>query len=74
MLDSYHRNYPSRESMGTLTFSELEVHPLDEKYAVCLGRYHVDRSKKNGGNADGTFSQVFEKTDKGWKIIVDHTT
>jgi ketosteroid isomerase-like protein len=74
MLDEYRHNYPSRAAMGTLGFSELEVHPLDEKFAVVIGKYHLDRSKKDGGNADGIFSLVFEKTDQGWKIIVDHTT
>jgi ketosteroid isomerase-like protein len=74
MVDAYHHNYPNRDAMGTLTFSELEVHPLDEKFAVCIGKYHLDRNKKSGGNADGLFSLVFEKTDKGWKIVVDHTT
>lgn len=74
MLDAYHHNYPTRDAMGTLTFSELEVHPLDERFAVCIGKYHLDRNKKSGGNADGIFSLVFEKTDKGWKIVVDHTT
>ena len=74
MLDAYHHNYPTRDAMGTLSFSELEVHPLDDKFAVCIGKYKLDRSKKNGGNAEGLFSLVFEKTDKGWKIVVDHTT
>ena len=74
MLDEYRHNYPSRAAMGTLGFSELEVHPLDEKFAVVIGKYHLDRGKKDGGNADGIFSLVFEKTDQGWKIIVDHTT
>jgi uncharacterized protein (TIGR02246 family) len=74
MLDSYKHNYPTRAAMGTLTFSELEVRTLDEKFAVVIGKYHLDRVKKEGGNADGIFSLVFEDTDKGWKIIVDHTT
>ena len=60
--------------MGTLAYSELEVHTLDENFAVVIGKYHVDRSKKEGGSADGMFSLIFEKTDKGWKIIIDHTT
>jgi hypothetical protein len=38
------------------------------------GRYHLERGKKEGGNSGGLFSLVLEKTDKGWKIIVDHTT
>jgi uncharacterized protein (TIGR02246 family) len=74
LLDAYKRDYPNKATMGTLTFSELEVHPLDESYAVVIGKYHLDRSKKDGGNAEGIFSLVFEKTDKGWKIIIDHTT
>jgi uncharacterized protein (TIGR02246 family) len=74
MLEEYRHNYPSRAAMGTLAFSELEVHPLDEKFAVVIGKYHLERGKKDGGNADGTFSLVFEKTDQGWKIIIDHTT
>lgn len=74
MLLEYKKNYPNKETMGTLGFSELEVHPLDDKFAVVLGHYHLDRSKKAGGSADGIFSLVFEKTEAGWKIVVDHTT
>jgi uncharacterized protein (TIGR02246 family) len=74
MLADYKGNYPNREVMGTLGFSDLEPRILDEKYAVVIGKYHLDRGKKAGGPADGLFSLVFEKTDKGWKIIVDHTT
>jgi ketosteroid isomerase-like protein len=74
MLAEYHQNYPTRASMGTLAFSELEVHHLDDNFAVCLGKYHLDRSKKDGGNAEGLFTLIFEKTEDGWKIVVDHTT
>lgn len=66
--------YPNAATMGTLAFSAIEPHVLDEHYAVVVGRYHLDRSKKAGGPADGLFSLVLEKTDKGWKIILDHTT
>ena len=74
ILDDYKHNYPNKDAMGTLTFLDLEPHVLDEKYAIVLGKYHVERSKKMGGPADGIFSLVFEKTDDGWKIIVAHTT
>ena len=74
ILEDYKRNYSTRASMGTLAFSELEVHPLSETFAVCLGKYHLDRSKKDGGMADGIFSLVLEKTGDGWKIVLDHTT
>ena len=73
MLFGYKKNYPTRESMGQLSYSELEPHLLDAKIAVVIGKYHLERSKKLGGSADGVFSDVFEKTDKGWKIIINHT-
>ena len=74
LLEAYRHNYPNRAAMGILAFSGLEVHPLDDHFAVVIGRYNLERGKKDGGNAEGIFSLVLEKTDKGWKIIVDHTT
>jgi ketosteroid isomerase-like protein len=74
IADDYRKNYPNRTIMGTLSFSELEAHPISDTLAVCLGRYHLDRPKKDGGSADGIFSLVLEKTDQGWKIILDHTS
>jgi ketosteroid isomerase-like protein len=74
LLDEYKHDYPNKSAMGTLAYSELEVHSLGENYAAVIGKYHLDRGKKEGGNAEGLFSLIFEKTDKGWKIILDHTT
>lgn len=74
LLQSYHRDYPTKAAMGTLNFTDLEVHPLDEHFAVALGKYHLERNKKEGGNAEGVFSLVMEKTPEGWRIVVDHTT
>jgi uncharacterized protein (TIGR02246 family) len=74
ILEDYKRNYSTQASMGTLTYSELEVHSLSDTFAVCLGKYHVDRSKKEGGSADGVFSLVLQKTAQGWKIVLDHAT
>lgn len=74
IFEDYRRDYATRTSMGTLTYAELEVTPLGDTYAICTGRYHVDRGRKDGGPAEGLFSIVFEKTDQGWKIVLDHTT
>jgi ketosteroid isomerase-like protein len=74
MVADYKHNYPTRESMGTLSYTDLEPHLLDDRFAVVIGHYRLERSKKNGGNADGVFSLVLEKTEKGWKILVDHPT
>jgi ketosteroid isomerase-like protein len=74
MVADYKKNYPNKDAMGTLAFTDLEPRILDDKFAVVVGHFKLDRSKKAGGNAEGIFSLIFEKTKDGWKIIVDHTT
>lgn len=74
IAEDYKHNYPNRSLMGTLAFSELEAHPISDQFATCLGHYHLDRARKDGGPADGIFSLLLEKTDDGWKIILDHTS
>jgi ketosteroid isomerase-like protein len=74
MVARYTKNYPDRATMGHLTFTDLEPHLLDEKFAVVTGQFALERPKKNGGNAGGIFSLVLEKTDTGWKIVLDHTS
>jgi ketosteroid isomerase-like protein len=67
-------NYPNRESMGMVAYSSVEARELGENYALATGKYHLERSRKGGGPADGTFTEVFEKTPQGWKIIFSETT
>jgi uncharacterized protein (TIGR02246 family) len=74
MLEGYRKAYSTKEKMGTLSFSELEVQPLDEHFATVTGHFHLERTGAGGGNADGHFLLVFEKTPNGWKIIRDDTT
>jgi ketosteroid isomerase-like protein len=74
MLDTYRKNYSTKEKMGKLNFSELEVQPLDEHFATVTGHFHLERTAAGGGNADGHFLLVFEKTPDGWKVVRDDTT
>jgi uncharacterized protein (TIGR02246 family) len=74
MLAAYGRKYPTREKMGKLTFSQLEVQPLDERFATVTGHFHLERTAAGGGNADGYYLLVFEKTKDGWKIVRDDST
>jgi ketosteroid isomerase-like protein len=74
MLDTYRKNYSTKEQMGTLNFSELEVQPLDERFATVTGHFHLERTAAGGGNSDGHFLLVFEKTPDGWKVVRDDTT
>ncbi len=74
MLAGYKTRYASREAMGTLTFTDLDVHPLDARIATTTGNFHLARTKKGGGDADGYFLLILEKTPAGWKIVCDDTT
>lgn len=74
VLENYHRRYPTKEKMGQLTFSGIEVMPLGPEYASVLGKWHLDRSREAGGEVGGIFTLLFRKTRNGWKIILDHTS
>ena len=74
MLAGYRKSFPTKDAMGTLTFSNLEVQPLDEHFATVTGRFHLERTAAGGGNAGGYYLLVMEKTPSGWKIIRDDTT
>jgi uncharacterized protein (TIGR02246 family) len=71
---AFRLNFPSREAMGTLEQTEIEVRPLGETFALATGHYHLSRSRKGGGDAEGTFTEVFDKTATGWQIILSETT
>lgn len=69
-----HASFPSRDSMGTLEQSSVEVKELGPSFALALGHYRLLRSRKNGGDAEGNFTEVFEKTESGWKLVFSENT
>jgi ketosteroid isomerase-like protein len=74
VLANYIKRYPTREKMGTLRFSDLEIRLLGTDYASVIGRFHLERGSESGGEAVGIFSLLFQKTGQGWKVILDHTS
>ena len=74
VLDSYVKRYPTRDAMGTLTFSEVEVHMPGPDHAWVLGRYQLARNATGGGDKGGRYTLVFRKTKAGWKVVLDHTS
>src|SRR5579875_927331 len=64
---AYRQNFPSRDAMGNIEDTDVEVRMLGDNFALATGRYHLTRSKKAGGPAEGTFSELFEKTSAGWQ-------
>jgi uncharacterized protein (TIGR02246 family) len=70
----YQSHYPTRASMGTLTFSDIEVHSIDPNNAYVIGRFQLKRDADGGGDTQGVYTLFFKRTPKGWKIVLDHTS
>jgi uncharacterized protein (TIGR02246 family) len=71
VLERYKKGYDSREKMGVLTFSDVEITMLSKDAAIVLGRWHLQRTKDE---PHGRFTLLFRKTSAGWKIVHDHTS
>lgn len=71
-LDRYRTAYGDNpETMGQLTFSDLEVHVLDRWSAWVLGRWSLETGQ---GRRGGVFTLVFQEIDGRWVIVHDHTS
>jgi ketosteroid isomerase-like protein len=67
----YAKKYDSREKMGTLTFSEVEItFPVDD-VAVALGSWSLQRKNDR---PHGKFTLLFRHFPQGWRIVLDHTS
>jgi beta-aspartyl-peptidase (threonine type) len=71
VMDHYKKSYDSREKMGTLAFTELEITPLGKDAASALGRWQLTRAKDT---PHGYFTLLFRRTPQGWRIVQDHTS
>src|SRR5882724_2409127 len=71
VLDRYKKNYDSREKMGTLTFSDLEITPMGNDGALVLMRWHLRRAKDE---PHGRSTLIMRRTKQGWKIVHDHSS
>jgi uncharacterized protein (TIGR02246 family) len=74
ILARYRKRYASRDRMGTLSFSDLEIQLLSADYASVLGRWHLARTTAAGGATGGIFTLLVRRTKDGWKIVLDHTS
>ena len=71
VLERYKRSYDTREKMGVLTFSDVEITMLNADTALVFGRWRVRRSKDD---PRGRFTLLFKNTRAGWRIVHDHTS
>lgn len=68
----YKRGYNNPDDMGLLTFELSEIKLLGENYASVIGLYMQEFPNKK--ERRGRFTLILKKTEKGWKIIQDHTS
>jgi ketosteroid isomerase-like protein len=71
VLDRYKKNYDTREKMGTLTFSDLEITPVGNDGALVLMRWHLQRLKDE---PHGRSTLIMRRTKQGWRIVHDHSS
>lgn len=71
VLDRYRKSYNTREKMGTLAFTEVEITILNPTTAVALGKWELTRANDH---PHGYFSLIFRKVKAGWRIVQDHTS
>lgn len=74
VAERYHKHYATQDTMGVLSFENLQPVLLDDTHGYVTGAFKLERAKKFGGPAAGVFSLILERDAEGWKIILDHTT
>lgn len=70
-LERYRKGYPTREKMGTLTFTDLTVEFLSPDAAMVFGTW---RLKRTADEPWGLFTLIFRNIGGEWRIIHDHTS
>lgn len=70
-FEKYRRTYSSRQKMGRLSFSQLEVRLLSDSSAWVFGAWELARTSDHPA---GLFTLLLKKFPAGWRIIHDHTS
>ena len=70
-LERYKESYPTKESMGELSFEILDVKLTSDTTAVLDGEWELIRKNDN---PKGSFILKFQKIENNWLIIRDYST
>ncbi len=70
-LANYKKAYPSKESMGKLTFQNLHIEILSNEYVSVIGKWYLSRKE---GDLSGHYSLIWQKINNNWVIISDHSS
>ncbi len=69
--DRYKAKYDSKAKMGTLVFSDLELHPMSNNDVVVTGAWKLTRA---ADTPQGRFTLIFHRRPEGWRIVYDHSS
>lgn len=69
-FEAYKKGYPTKESMGILTFKIISLELANEYVAFMIGKWDLDRKDKAGGH----FTLLWKKIDGKWVIVADHSS
>jgi len=70
-LERYKKAYPDKETMGILTFSEIDIELISNDAALVFGKWELERASDHPW---GLFTLLFKKTDEGLRVVHDHTS
>ena len=71
VLARYKKSYNTREKMGKLEFSDLQVRMISPILGVVTGVWRLHRANDQPW---GRFTLLVEQKPEGWRIIHDHTS
>lgn len=69
-FDNYKKSYPTKEAMGELKFTILDTKQLSKTYIYIIGKWELKKEKPVGGH----FTLLWQKINKQWVIVADHTS
>lgn len=70
-LQRYQKRYSTKETMGTLIFSDLDVSVISNDAALVFGKWALQRT---GDVPWGLFTLLLRRSGGEWKIVHDHTS
>jgi ketosteroid isomerase-like protein len=72
-LYRYKKSYPSKETMGFLTFDIINLDKRSRKVISVVGKWHLKRDA-DLGNLKGHFLLILKKIKGKWLIVADHSS
>ena len=70
-LERYRKVYPTKEAMGNLTFEVISLEELKLNSAFMIGKWTLEIKDKI---VSGSFSLIWQKINRKWLIVVDHSS